>query len=547
MQSKVQSNTRRLRRITLVAVVAATVTALSVPTAASAAAPYPSDSTPPDLVPLLSGFSDFWQSDGLKDLHGTVVDPAVLARNDELVTWINNNATPEQQFKALQDSEYQQDGLTYDQSVTIATGLGSVLGPLYSEGRQNGSLPLMDALINSEDGTSGAYVSPDPAKQAYSYPRPYISSDADAAPIPGDDPECDPAVTNASSLQANRIGKPYANAVGTLEIVRIPDVVDTTHAYSPNDVALSGGYADAGICTAGAFPSGHTTTAYQAGITLATLLPELAPEILSRASENGNNRLVIGVHSPLDIVGGRINGEAALAARWSDAQYRTEVLEPARSELIGYLEQQCGATLVVCIAAGTPYQADPYGGAAMPGGTAQVVTDRASAVAVYDERLTYAFPQVGTPGLAPAVPAGAENLLLTTFPTLTDAQRTAVLAQTQIDSGYPLDRSASGEGSWQRLDLAAAMSATVQLGADGSATVVAVGGDATVLAAPAPAPVPVPAPAPAPAPVPAAAPALAATGASPGDVAPWGLGALISGGVLLLAAGLAGARRRAIR
>ncbi len=180
-------------------------------------------------------------------------------------------------------------------------------------------------------------------------------------------------------------------------------------------------------------------------------------------------------------MGGRIDGEAALAARWSDTQYRTEVLEPARAELTKYLEAECGDTLANCIAAEQPYTDDPYGGQAMPGGTAQVVTDRASAAQVYRERMTYGFAQTGTAGLAPSVPTGASNLLLSTFPTLTDAQREQVLAQTEIASGYPLDQSGTANGSWERLDLAAATSATVAVGADGTAKVVSTGGQARVV------------------------------------------------------------------
>jgi membrane-associated phospholipid phosphatase len=466
------------------------------PVAAFAAAPYPSDSTAPNLVPLLAGYNDYWTPSGANDLHGTVKDGATLAKNDELTVWINNNATKAQQFKALQDAEYNNaQGTAYDQSLTIADGLGSVLGPLYVQGTNAGQLPLTKALINSSNGTSGAYVSTGTAKATFSYPRPYLPASTTATLPAGDDQTgCAPAKVNSSSVAPTRVGKSYAPADRTLNVVRVPDVTDTTHAFSPNDVALTGGYGQSGICTGGSFPSGHTTTAYQAGITLATILPELAPEILTRASEAGNDRIVLGVHYPLDIMGGRIDGEVALATRWSDTKYRTEVLEPARAELLNYLQTQCGGTIAACEARGTAYTSNPYGGAAMPGGTAQTVTNRASAVDVYRERLTYGFAPTGATNLAPSVPATASNLLLSAFPTLTDGQRAQVLAQTEIASGYPLDQSTTSTGSWERLNLAAATSATVQLAANGTATVVATGGTARVI----PAAVTTPAPAPAP-------------------------------------------------
>lgn len=156
---------------------------------------------------------------------------------------------------------------------------------------------------------------------------------------------CAPSKENGSSLTKIRVGQTYANARGNLKIRRVANVTDKTHKFSPNNVALSVGYGSTGLCLGGSFPSGHTTTAYQAGVTLATLLPQLAPEILARASEAGNDLIVLGVHYPLDIIGGRIDGEAALAARWSDKAFRTGVLEPARTELLNYPTAQCGSTL----------------------------------------------------------------------------------------------------------------------------------------------------------------------------------------------------------
>jgi hypothetical protein len=486
------------------------------PASAGAAGPYPSDTAKPDLVPLLQGYDRLWTPSGANDLHGTVRDAATLSRNDELATWINVHATKEQQFRALQDSEYDDAaGTHYDQSSTIADALGSQLGPIYLRGRRSGALPLTTALINSSNGTTGAYVSTGAAKARFSHPRPYLPSDPDATPVAGDDPGCAPSTVNASSRRDQRVGRAYADENGSLLIRRVPDAVDSTHRFSPNDVPLSAGYGTTGICTGGSFPSGHTTTAYQAGITLATLLPELAPEVLARASEAGNDRIVLGVHYPLDVVGGRIAGEAAVATRWADPAFRTEVLEPARRELVGYLEETCGGTLARCIADQSPYEDDPYGGRAIPGGTPQVVTDRASALAVYRERLTYGIAPTGPVDRDPAVPPTAQALLLTTFPTLSDAQRTSVLAQTSLPSGSPLDGTGTAEGSWQRLDLAAAQTATVRANADGSVTVTSTGGRPTGVAAP-------PTPAPPAATPPTTAPSTPVAPPKPSSPAPGG-------------------------
>lgn len=477
----------RLPTLGALVLILVALTALA-PTAANAADSFPSDSAKPDLVVLLSGFADYWRAGDSGVFQGTVLNADVLARNDEIVTWVNNHATAKQRTAALQDSKYDRGGESYDQSVTIGTGLGSALGPIYIAGRRNGSLPLTDALLSSENGTSGAYVSTDLAKYSYNFPRPFVPSSPSAPPLATTSADCSPALVNAESLLGFRVGEPYADANGSLRIRPVSPIVDDSGLFTSKTIPLDAEYD--GLCRSPGFPSGHTTSAYQAAIALATLLPEFAPEILARASENGNNRMVLGVHSPLDIMGGRISGEAGIAARWSDEKYREEVLKPARAELVAYLEKRCGVTIVACAASGASYSSDPYGGAVMPGGSDQTVSDRASAVAVYRERLTYALPKSGQTGLDPAVPAGAANLLLTPYPTLTDAQRTSVLAQTEIESGHPLDRTQSGQGSWQRLDLASAMSASVLVNSDGSVSVQSTGGSPVVALAPGATPAP---------------------------------------------------------
>jgi hypothetical protein len=58
--------------------------------------------------------------------------------------------------------------------------------------------------------------------------------------------------------------------------------------------------------------------------------------------------------------------------------------------------------------------------------------------------------------------SSSTSLLITSHPHLTDDQRRQVLELTAIDSGYPLDLTAGNDGSWQRINLAAAMAAKVR-------------------------------------------------------------------------------------
>lgn len=453
-------------------------------TTAKAAPKAPTYAALPDLGMVVEGYGALWRSSGKNDLHGTVLSPATLQRNDEIASWINQHATKNQQFRAMQNSAYMNGSSGYDQSLTIADGFGKRLGAMYVEGRLSGKLPLTSALLRNAPGTLGIVVGTDGVKRRYSHPRPYLRADASAPATAGDSAACRPSVVNSSSLTKNRVGKPWADSKGNLKITRVADVVDRTRAFARSDVKLSVGYGSSGLCASGSYPSGHAVTAFQVGLTLATMVPEAAPGILARTSEAAMNRVVLGAHYPLDVVAGRMYAEATVATRWADPAFRNGAIEPARRELVAYLTKTCTAamhvkTLQACVAADTPYTDNPFNGAKVPGGSSQIVTNRADALRVYTERLSYGFAPTSSNRKAAAVPGRAVSLLRTAFPTLTDAQRLAVLGQTEIASGHPL---AAGNGvGWQRLNLAAAMSATVRVTSKGAVTVVKTGGAPTVM------------------------------------------------------------------
>ena len=386
---------------------------LSLPfTPSELGASYSSDSvgTAPDgsdyFTYLLNGFAD------LRANHPEIVaDNAVLpagttpvAANDLGVIAVNNAAAndPAKLSQALTDA----DGSPY---VTMADGLGNVLGPLYSAALKAGELPKTTAILG---GMAEKGRDHEPAKAAYSYKRPY------------------------NRLGYTSGGNCDSTFVGTGRIVK----------------SSNGSYS--GLCTNGSFPSGHSNHGYVQGTTLATLLPELAPQILLRTSEYGNNRLVLGFHYPLDVMGGRIAGQNTVQQRWSDPAFR-DLLEQAQAEL----ESVLGAA---CRAAGHSGDVETCAQ-----GDGSLPTD-AQAVQTYTNRLTYGFPATYATGVAEIVPDGASDLLLTTFPELTAAQRASVLRMTAIDSGFALDKTRNGQASWQRIDLAAAMTAVVTFGDDGA-------------------------------------------------------------------------------
>lgn len=394
-------------------------------------------------VDLLGEFDTYWapltydnSSAGSRSktaFRGDVLSAGerILKRNDSTLVAINHAGAKDrtQNHRALVDADH-------NWKHTLPDSLGSVLGAYLSQGVAEGDLPLTAEAITDAGRTSGTGN----AKPRFNFPRPFMEDRTSG----GD--------SDLLGLEAN------------LGIDEVPDWKGHTAGYA----AILGDFSQA-------FPSGHTTYAYAVGLELATLLPELGTEILARSSEAGNNRSVLGVHYPLDVMGGRILGHSQVAARLSDPSYVSATILPAQEELAHYLTSRCvsdghGDTLEECIEDVGAADEGGYTNTFTDAVSTSSVTDRASALTAYRARMTYGFGRVGTAGRAAVVPAGAENLLVTAFPTLSADQRRAVLAATEIDSGYPLDSSSQG---WQRIDLAAALSAKVTLSADG--TVVSVG------------------------------------------------------------------------
>ncbi len=399
----------------------------------------------PDPVALMGEFNSYWMplaydttsatTKADTAFRGTVLDPAVLDKNDKLTVAINNAgaADLDQQRRALVDADY-----VWQE--TYSDALGPVLSKYLNEGLVTNALPDTKAAIDTA-GNLGTGA----AKPTFNFPRPWITDRSFSG-------QANPSTLNG--LQTH------------LNIAKIPDWT------APSGTTHSAGYDGLLSGFSQAFPSGHTTYAYSTGIALAQLIPQLGPEIVTRASEAGNNRIVLGVHYPLDIMGGRILGEANNSFLWSDSSTFTSILQPAETEVQKYLTGRCnadglGATLEECIEKTGANAGAGCRNFFTDAVSTAPVTDRTSALAAYRARMTYTFAQTGQAGQDAVVPTGAESLLATTFPTLTAAQRRAVLAATEIDSGYPLDSSSNG---WQRLDLAAAMSSKVTLDAAGKVT-----------------------------------------------------------------------------
>ncbi|WP_406642633.1 autotransporter domain-containing protein [Pseudomonas californiensis] len=356
-------------------------------------------------VDLLSGFGTLWTTGATWDTGTpTALGQSLLKRNLQLVLDRANSRTLARETAAYFDDRR-------DQSYSAISGLGS-LSNAYKAGsgafttitqfddsnktikyddKGNGAGSSSSALGKVVDlvGAVRNDASTTPAKSHYQYPRPWRQ---------------------------------------TLDGQSLEFVVQPSLRPAKSTTPAS----DAG------FPSGHTNAAYLSSIALAYAIPERYSELMLRASDIGDNRIEAGMHSPFDVMGGRITATYFAIDNLSNpanAQLRAD----ARAQALTYFTAQCGGDINNCMASIDP------------------ATDRnsqhAQDKALYTSRMTYGFDPVGPTNLAPVVPVNAEVLLETRFPYLDAIQRRDILATTEISSGYAVIDQSGGYG---RLNLYAA-------------------------------------------------------------------------------------------
>jgi len=207
----------------------------------------------------------------------------------------------------------------------------------------------------------------------------------------------------------------------------------------------------------GAYPSGHTNAGYLAAMAYAYALPQRYAEMLTRASQLGENRILTGMHSPVDVIGARAHAlaVAAYALNQESLQADAEAAYTQAQSYFGAMAEAAGESLYDYAHATVSDEASVIDGDDV---NIKVYdnndySDHDANKALYRSRMTYGFTQIGTAGEDPIVPEGAEALLASRQPYLSADQRRAVIYTTEVDSGYPILDSTNG---WGRIDLVTA-------------------------------------------------------------------------------------------
>lgn len=341
--------------------------------------------TNPSTALFTNTFAKFYKGDGTK------LNPQILQENIDKSIKISENVTPAEELRSYitdrQDSPYDvirglgpyaEAFIENSNAKTLFYNLPTSELPADTKDDPGSGItwaddsPKLGSMVNLVDTTAlWYYSSSGNAKQFYKYIRPFRQ---------------DPRV------QVN----PYLKAA--------------FDATPQNDYD---------------FPSGHTTQAWETGLSMAYAFPERFQQLVTRSSEVGYDRILVGRHSPLAVMGGRILGTAVAAAVLNNPQNK-QIADKA------YQNAQS-----VLLKSKITKSKDDY-------------KNYQSNLKNFEYRMTYGYQPISSTKEKMRVPKGAEVLIQTRFPYLNATQRREVLYTTGFKSGYPMGQDTEG---WGRLDL----------------------------------------------------------------------------------------------
>ena len=298
-------------------------------------------------------------------------------------------------------------------------GLGAQLGPIYQRGTAqgvNGALGgVVNLLVNANTftgnnlGVAKNYFANGAANNPSVTPANYVAVPA-VAPAGYGLPTYDGLPNTTNSV--------YDRAYGVTNTQPGQDVYGSSRPVqvAPGRINPFDPTALTGLATNASFPSGHTTYAFTSGYLLAMLVPQQYQNVLLRASEYGESRIVLGVHYPLDVIGSRALAAYDLAQAFTNPAYVNNAavtgvainlpnqFVQAQGQLQAYLAAQCGNTVAACASGAANSAGNPY----LPSAANQ---------AAYQQRLTYGLPTL-TFAQAPreAAPAGGPDAAILLAP-----------------------------------------------------------------------------------------------------------------------------------
>ncbi|SFN51521.1 autotransporter-associated beta strand repeat-containing protein [Streptomyces sp. cf124] len=380
------------------------------------------------VVRALGGFAEIWKTGDAWNT-GTPLLPEILRANMRYCARLTNRRTEAQAREAfVYDRQHQsyamigalgplaelyRSGAKAVTSITAAPDgipatkindavpadapAGSALGA----GSYDSDLGQVARLV---DTVRGPFASGNPAKFTFQYPRPWRMNE-------------DSEVVDTG--EKDELGFPVYDS----DVVVVRQLLRQRGEIAAED---------------GGFPSGHTNAFHLAALAFAYAVPERFQEIVTRAFELSHTRIMSGMHSTVDVLGGRVMATALAAAALADPK-NAALKAAARKQAAEYFQAKTGTTADTLFTYAHSDADDAY-------------ADRAANARLVEPKLTYVLTRRGRSEDL-TVPKGAEVLLETRLPYLDAAQRREVLRTTALPSGYVL---LDGWEQWGRLNLFAA-------------------------------------------------------------------------------------------
>jgi hypothetical protein len=413
-------------------------------------------------------------------LSNTAAGKAALAANFTVTGGIQTGAIrqptlapfAEQQQQALRDAF-----ITDGNLAQLADGLGSTLGAAYQARAHyldrerftsiSTAVAEVIAYANSTSGSdsnAGKYFFANgttDGKKPVSDAALAIFTDVHGASDPFGQAYGRPAGTPGADLYGD--SRPFQTEPTIRPIVGL----DYFNVPAGNDVYNRGPIMN--LIDSPSFPSGHTTYGYMGSLLLGVLVPDRYQEMVARAAEYGNDRIIMGAHYAMDVLGGRTlatydlahllaNDPAYMNRPLRDVAMMTATSEPqvpatisdfraavanARADLTKALGAACGDIVAAC---------------------ARQDNGRFNAPAMneafYASTQTYGLPVVHAETADKVEDVGAlapeaGNLLTAAFPKLSLEEANRILTETEGPGGGFLD-DGSAFGVYSRLNLYAA-------------------------------------------------------------------------------------------
>jgi hypothetical protein len=401
-------------------------------------------------------------------LQSTPAGKAALAANFAVTAAIQDGSAHQPALLpfAAQQAQSLRDGfITSGNAANLADALGSTLAPIYQSGARYSA---------GDDGRTFSFTSLSPAlAEVLGYAYDTAHADAGLSKFffgSGTQDGSQPASAEALAVFTGVNGTPdvFGRTYGLPPGSQgegahgNPRPFQTRGRYlafegkdyfgrpSSNTVYLRGPVED--NTGSPSFPSGHATYGYTEALVLAQLVPERYPQLVARAAEYANERIVLGAHYAMDVLGARTLAEHDIAHLLAGTPGYVRIprgpraiedfraaLAVARADLDKVLTEGCGKAVSSC--------AQEDGGR---------FSDAQRNEAFYESTQTYGLPAVyghrtGIEDVGKLAPE-AGYLLTVAFPYLSLVQADAILTATEGPGGGFLDNGSSF-GVYSRLDL----------------------------------------------------------------------------------------------